>query len=79
MLRGPEAETVVMFCDHDDVLGAGGFDGAHPLFGIELSWVENAGIGGAVAPFAIHESVGAKVDDHAEFEILPGDLLRRGF
>src|SRR5215470_2329558 len=55
LLRGPEAETVVMFGDHDHVFGARGFDGAHPLFGIECGGVENLWISRAVAPFAIHE------------------------
>src|SRR6202011_831335 len=32
----PQAEAVMMFCDHDDIAGARGFDRAHPLLGIKL-------------------------------------------
>ena len=50
----------------------------HPLVGIAFSGVKDVGIGGAVAPLAIEKSVGAEMDDDAKFEILPGNLLRRG-
>jgi hypothetical protein len=49
------------------------------LLGIELRGVEYFRVGGAVAPFAVEKGVRAEMDDGAHFEILPFDLLRRGF
>ena len=79
MFRGPETEAVVMFGDDDNVSGASGFDGAHPLFRVESGGIEGGGWSGAVAPLAVEEGVGAEVEDDAEFEILPLRLLGRGF
>jgi len=44
-----------------------------------LRGIENLRIGGAVAPFAVEKGVRAEMDDGAHLEILPFDLLRRGF
>jgi hypothetical protein len=43
-----------------------------------LGGVEDLGIGCAVAPLAVHEAVRAEVNEGADFEILPGNLLRAG-
>src|SRR5579871_3367926 len=58
------------------VPSSGGFDGPHPLVDIELSRGENFGICCAIAPFVVHESIRAKMNQHSEFQILPLDLLR---
>ena len=67
-----------MLGDEHQIIRACGFRCAHPLLGIELRGIENFRIGGAVAPFAIHESVRAEVNEDSDFQILPGDLLRPG-
>ena len=67
-----------MLGDEDDILCAGGADGAHPLVGIELGRIEDGGTGRAVAPLAIEKGVGGEVEDDAELEILPGDLIGSG-
>ena len=79
LFTGPEAEAVMMLGDQDDVSGAGRLDGAHPLVDIELGGIENFRIGFAVAPFAVEKRVSAEVDEGADFQFLPFDLLRRGF
>ncbi len=76
LLGRPENEAVVMLGDQDDVPGAGGLNGVHPLIGIEVDWVEDFRVGGAVTPLAIEEGVGRKVEDDAELEVLPDRLLR---
>lgn len=76
--RGPETEPVMMFRDHDQIACAGGFGGGDPLFGVERGGIEDIGGGRAVAPFAVEEGIGAEVDQDAEFELLPGDLLGGG-
>lgn len=43
---------------------------------MEIGGIEDGGIGGAVAPLTIQEGIGAEVDDYADFEVLPGGLLR---
>ena len=67
-----------MLGDEHDIFCAGVADGLHPLVGIELGGIEDRGVGGAVAPLLIEKGVGGEVDDDAELEVLPGDLLRRG-
>ena len=44
------------------------------MCGIEYLWT-----GCTVSPFPVHEGIRAKVDDHAELEILPLHLLGRRF
>ena len=61
-----------------DVASTRIFRGSYPLVGIGVGGIEDLGIGGAIAPLAIEESVGAEMDDDAKFEILSGNLLRRG-
>jgi hypothetical protein len=78
LLGRPQAEAVVMLRDEDDIFRPGIANGAHPLVGIELSGIEDARVGRAVAPLSIEKSVGGEVKDDAEFEILPGDLVGRG-
>ena len=67
----------MMLGDKHNIPRAGAANGLHPLVGIKLRWVEDGGVGCSVAPFAIEKCVGGEVDDDAEFEILPVDLLRR--
>src|SRR5690348_1970669 len=50
----------------------------NPLVGIEFRGIEYGRINLSTAPFLAGKSVGAKVDDDAEFEILPFNLLRTG-
>src|ERR1700723_456502 len=78
-LRGrPQAEAVVMFGDEDNVFDPCGFGGLHPLLGICLSRIKDGRVRGAVSPLAVHEGVWTEVNDRADFQILPGDLLRTG-
>ena len=69
----------MVLCHQNDVLGSGGLNGPHPLLGIELRGIEYLWAGCAVAPFAIHKRIRAKVNDYAKLEVLPCHLLRRGF
>ena len=78
VLGGPETKAIVVLGYEHDVSCARIFRGSYPLVRIGVGRVENFGIGSSIAPFAIEESVGAEMDDDAKFEILPGDLLRRG-
>src|SRR5260370_28323227 len=64
----------MMLGDEDGVLCAGCFGGFHPLVGVDVGGMEDGGIGGAVAPLAVQESVGSEVDDDADLEVLPLDL-----
>src|SRR5262249_9735362 len=73
----PQAETVVMLCDHYDILDAGRLDGAHPLFRVKLCRIEDLRISGSVTPFSVLKCIWPEVNDRANLEILPFDLLRR--
>src|SRR5208337_1076814 len=79
LLRGPEAEAIMMFRDEDDVSCTGGFDCRHPLLGIKFTGIKNPRIRRAISPFAVLKRVGSKMNDHTEFQILPFHLLRRRF
>src|SRR5207245_10584160 len=76
---GPEAEAIMMFRDHDDVPGPGGFDCPHPLFGIKRTRFKDPRIGRPIAPLAILKRIRSKMNDDAEFKVLPYHLLRRRF
>src|SRR5215475_575209 len=65
--------------NQDRVLCAGRLNGTHPLLGIELSRSEQFWVGSTVSPLAIQEGVGAEMNDDAKLEVLPCDLLGRGF
>ena len=67
-----------MLGHQDDIPCSCRLDGSHPLIRIELRGIENLWTGRSVSPFPVHESIGAKVDDHAELEVLPLYLLRGG-
>jgi hypothetical protein len=66
----------MMLCDENYIFHSGRLQSLHPLFRIEFCWIKDFCIGGAIAPFAIEESVWAEVDDRAHLEVLPLDLLR---
>jgi hypothetical protein len=66
----------MMFGDEDNVFDPRGLGGPHPLLGICLSRIKDGRIGGAVSPFAVHKCVWTEMNDRADFQILPGDLLR---
>src|SRR5579863_5662095 len=78
LLSGPQAKAIVMLGDEHHIFCACRANGFHPLLGIEFRRAENIGARRAVAPLAIEEGVGRKVNDHAELEILPGGLIRSG-
>ena len=68
-----------MLGDEHYVLDSPRLQGLHPLLRVELRGIEYFRVGGAVAPLLVEKSVGAEVNNRAHFQILPFDLLRRGF
>ncbi len=64
-----------MLRDEHRISCARGFDGLHPLIGVDAGRIENLWVRGTVTPFAIKKCIGAEVDDDAEFEVLPCSLL----
>jgi len=65
--------------DEDYVANAGRPQSTHPLFGIKFGWIEDLWVRRSVTPFTVHEGVGPKVDDGPHLQILPFQLLGRGF
>src|SRR5882724_10075930 len=53
----PQAKTVMMFSDEDDLLDSSGLGGPHPLLRVHAGRIEYRWIRSPVAPLAIHESV----------------------
>src|SRR5438270_9654854 len=78
LLSGPEAETVMMFCNQHEISCARCLDRPHPLLRIEIRGRKNLRISSAVSPFTVQKCVGAEVQDHSELKILPCQLLRCG-
>ncbi len=64
-----------MFGDENHVPDSGGAQCLHPLVWIELCGIKYLRIGSTVSPFAIHESVRAKMDNCAHLQVLPLQLL----
>ena len=65
--------------DEDYIFCACGFCGLHPLVGVNVRGIKDGGVGGTIAPLAVEEGVGGKVDDDADLKVLPGCLGGRGF
>ena len=64
--------------DQHHVLRAGVMNRLHPLVRVELCWIEYARTDRAVAPFTIKKRVCGEVQDDAEFQVLPRNLVGRG-
>lgn len=77
-LRGPEAESVVMFAGEDDALHAAGFERGDDGIGIEVGGIEDGGVFVAVAPLEIGEGVDGEVEEGGGFHALPAELARGG-
>ena len=74
----PPAEAPFMLGYKDDVLGAHGFSDADPGIGVELLGVHRAQWRGEVIGFAALPGLGGDVDEHAHFELVPGELRSGG-
>ncbi len=79
LLGGPQAKAIVMLGNQYYVSGACRFNGPHPLLGVELRGIEHVGVCRPVTPFAVQECVRSKVNNDAEFQVLPLHLLRGWF
>ena len=74
VVRGPQAETVVVLRGKDHAREATFFGNSYPLSGIELCGVEGGGVGVAGTPFRSGEGVDAEMEEHGHVAELPLEL-----
>ena len=74
----PSTESIVMFGHQNHVLCPRSLHRSDPLLGIDLARIKDAGPRSTIAPFPIKKSVRAKMNDDANFHLLPSHLLRAG-
>ncbi len=77
-LRLPPAEAAVVLGDEHDVPGAHRFRSPDPLIGIELRRVHGGRFHRHPVALGVLPRLRPHVDEHAELEVVPGDLLGRG-
>ena len=78
ILRGPQAEPVVVLGSEYNTLHAGGLERSHPLVGVEPSGVEEPGRRITIAPLHIVVGVQSIVNEGVCFHLLPPHLFGFG-
>lgn len=77
VIRGPQAEPVVVFCSEDYCGKTRIFSDPYPLRCVELGGVEDGGVSVAGTPLGVREGVGAEVEEEGHVAQLPLELERR--
>ena len=74
-LSRPQAETVVMFGGKDYSLHAGSNECFHPLFTIQLCWIEGRRIRIPIPPLAVIKCIQTEMHKSISFHFLPINLF----
>jgi len=77
VIRGPQAEPIVVFCSEEYCRKARIFGDLYPLRCVELGGVEDGGVSVAGTPLGVREGVGAEVEEEGHVAQLPLELERR--
>lgn len=76
VIRGPQAEAIVVFGSYDDSRKARVFGDPYPLRCVEFCGVEEGGVDVAGTPLGVGEGVGAEVEEEGHAAELPLELER---
>ena len=71
----PQAKAIMVFGGKDYSFHTRFYKGFHPLFAVQLGWVERFRVRISVSPFTVVESVQTEVNESIRFHFLPFHLF----